>query len=174
MDLSYIINSIYFYGAKFFNRIIVAVIYILVGLIMGRLAEKLVFKILNEFKIRHVLNKFKIKIFSERFISRIIKFIIYLIAIIFVLNALNITKIVLWGVIIIFVVLSALSFLFGAKDFIKNILAGIKIKHNDKIKIGQNLKVGDVHGKVVEMSSIDIKVETPNKDIISIPNSMIN
>ena len=173
MNISYIINSIYFYGGRFFNRIIVAVIYILIGLILGRLAEKLVFKILTEFKIKYILSKFNIKIFSERFISKFIKFIIYFIAIIFVLNALNITKIVLWGIVILIFLLIALSFLFGAKDFIKNVSRGIKIKRRGKILVGQNLKVNNIHGKVIGVSLLDIKIETPNKDIMSIPNSMV-
>ncbi len=63
----------------------------------------------------------------------------------------------------------AISFGIGSKDVFKNIIAGVYL--NKSIKEGESVKFSDIKGKILNVGTILTKIETDDKEEISIPNN---
>lgn len=156
-------------------RIVAAVVIVLIGLIVGRVIGKLVRKGLHELEIDEVLRKYaKINIPIEESIGRIVSYVLYFIAIIFALNQLGLStfvlRVVLWTILVLVVAFIILAF----KDFIPNLASGFLIHHKKKIKVGDEIKVLGVEGKVVLMDLVESVVKTKKGEEIRLPNSLLN
>jgi branched-chain amino acid transport system substrate-binding protein len=68
----------------------------------------------------------------------------------------------------------ALMFAIASKVDISNIMAGLGISFSGVFKIGDWVKIGDIEGKVVEMTPRSTKVLTFNSSIINIPNTTVS
>ena len=68
----------------------------------------------------------------------------------------------------------ALMFAIASKVDISNIMAGLGISFSGVFKLGDWVKIGDVEGKVVEMTPRSTKVLTFNSSIINIPNTTVS
>src|SRR3989344_3758317 len=79
----------------------------------------------------------------------------------------NILKIIFILIGIAIIVFTILAF----KDWVPNIIAGLYIYKNNKVKIGDIIKVKGVKGKIIEMNLVETKIETNNNELIFIPNS---
>jgi len=68
----------------------------------------------------------------------------------------------------------AILFAIASKIDISNIIAGLGVSFAKVFKLGDWVKIGDVEGKVVEMTPRSTKVLTANASIINIPNSTVS
>jgi small-conductance mechanosensitive channel len=73
------------------------------------------------------------------------------------------------GVIVIII----LSTLLGVKDFIPNAVAGFVLQRKEFLSVGEVIKVKGMQGKIIKISLVETKIETKDKDIIFIPNSVL-
>lgn len=64
-------------------------------------------------------------------------------------------------------------FILEIKDFFPNFVAGILIYQKRNFKEGDNIKVQNIDGIISDISLIETKIITKDKDTIWIPNSML-
>lgn len=60
-----------------------------------------------------------------------------------------------------------------SKDYIANMINGMLIMFSDDTMIGDEIKIGDVKGKVTDITLINMHIINDDEDLIYIPNSMV-
>jgi small-conductance mechanosensitive channel len=155
------------------NNVIAAVVILLIGFIIGKLAGRFIQKALHEAELDKILKKAGAKVTFEKALSQITEYFIYFITIIFALNQLGITTVVLYIIALAAMVILVISAFLGLKDFIPNFIAGLVIYRRDLIKEGKKVSINGVSGKVHKLSLLDTIIKTPKGDIIHIPNSVV-
>lgn len=155
----------------FVNKVLLAVIILLLGFIIGKTLSKLIARLLAEINLNKVLTDISgIKFHIEEVISHFVLYFIYFISVITALKQLGIaTEIlnILSGAVI---VLIGIFIILSVKDFIPNIISGIVIYQKNIISKGDEIEFKNVSGKVVEITLLDTKLETKKGDLIIIPN----
>lgn len=155
------------------NTIASAVIVLLIGFIIGKVAGRLAQRGFREVELNRILGKAGIKFGMEEFIGHAIEYLIYFIAIVVALDQLGVTAIALYIVIIAVLVVLAAAFILSIKDFIPNFIAGIRLNYKKPYAVGDIITVGSVTGKVREIGLLETKLVNKSGDIIHIPNSNI-
>jgi small conductance mechanosensitive channel len=155
------------------NNIITAVIILLIGFIIAKLIGRLIQRVLHEAELDALLKKAGAKVSFEMALSHIAEYFIYFITIIFALNQLGITTVVLYILAIAAVGVLIVSVFLGMRDFIPNFMAGWYIYRKDLIKEGKQVKINGVSGKVIKLSLLDTRIKTKKGDLIYMPNSVV-
>lgn len=117
--------------------------------------------------------KAKIKISLENLIRSSITLIIYLITIIMALNQLGITTLLLNIISISIILLLTFSIILALKDFVPNMIAGIKINKKEIVKKGDKISFDRIYAVVHEVTLTETKLESKSGDIIFIPNALL-
>ncbi len=60
-----------------------------------------------------------------------------------------------------------------SKDYIANMINGMIIMFSEDIMIGDEIKIGDVKGKVADITLVNIHIVNDDEDLIYIPNSLV-
>ena len=154
-------------------KIFTAILILIVGFGAGIFLSKLIKRVLSEIKLDKVLKELGIKFNLEALISTIIKYIIYIIALFIALNQFGFSTILLYIILITILVIIISIIIISLKNFIPNIISGIIISKKNIIKKGDYIKINGVEGTIKEFDILETKVETKDKDIIFIPNSII-
>ena len=148
------------------GKIILAIfIYVLM-----KIALLLISKALRRFsshKFPKVPESKKITVFSA--LNSFIKFIIYFIAITFILDLFGINT----SSIIATAGIGGIAIALGAQTLVKDILSGLFILLEDQFNIGDYLTIGSVTVTVEEISLRKIKVRDDDGSITLIPNSLV-
>ena len=146
-------------------RIVVFIIIILLGLVVSKVVSNLIKKGIKEIELSKIFKKADIKYNPNKFLPSLSKYVIYLLTILIALNAVGITRIVLWiigGILILFIISYVLI---SIKDLVPNFYYGFKVKK--KYKVGDSLKYKKIKGKIIYMNSIELQVQT-DKEIVYI------
>ena len=155
-------------------KMVAAIVILLLGLLLGRFLEKLIKKLFKEFNVDKILKEDTgLKFSFENFLGKLVKWVIYFVAVIMALNQLRITTTVLNIFLGVFLLVIVVILVLGFKDFIPNIIAGISIYRKKYVKVGDDLQMEGVKGKVVEVNLLDTKIRTKKDDKIIIPNSVL-
>ncbi len=156
-----------------FTKIMISAIFLIFGLVIGRLAGNFTKRILKEIELNKILKKTaNINMEMEDLVGQVVSYIIYFFAVLMALSQLGITTTVLTVIAIGVVVIIVLTFILGVKDFIPNMIAGIMINKNKLFKEGDVIDVAGVKGKVIHLKLIETEIKSKN-DSIFIPNSTI-
>ena len=156
------------------SKFIVAILILLVGVVIGRIVDKLLNRALSEIELNAIIKKAtKINVALEEIISHSIAYFIYFITIILSLRQLGIAtgilNILSLGVIIVIV----LSIFLSIKDFIPNSISGIILLYKGLINEGETIMLLDMVGKIDEIGLLETKIITKAGDVIYIPNSLL-
>lgn len=170
MDVLYDIRT---YLSPAVNNLIVALIILLIGFVIAKLAGRLVQRVLHEAEMDVLLKKAGAKVSFEAALSHIAEYFVYFITIIFALNQLGITVVVLYILAVAALAVLIISVFLGMRDFIPNFMAGWYIYRKELIKEGQYVKINDVSGKLVKLSLLDARIRTKKGDLIYLPNSAV-
>lgn len=155
-------------------HLIAAIIILIAGFILGSLLSKLTRKILNELETNKILKEQAgIRLPIEEFISRSIKYIVYLIAIIWALNQLGLTTRILEIILVTILVILVIFIILAVKDFIPNVVAGFLIYQKGIIKKGDVIRIKTTEGKVIHIDLLETRIITKNKEVVHIPNAYI-
>ncbi len=158
----------------FYTRIIIAIIIVVLGLIVGKISGKLVHKLLAEIELdRLIRTTTGIKFRLQNLIGSFVAYFIYFVFTVWALERIGLGSIVLNIVAGGIVILIILALLLSLKDFIPNAVAGLFLHFKGMIKEGDWVKLESVVGKVLQIELVETKIETGNKDIIYVPNSVI-
>ena len=157
---------------SYFYTLIIGVIILLVGFGVGILVKKLLKKILKEIELNKLMNKVGLTINLESSISTIISYLIYLVTIVFFLNQLGITSIVLYLVVGAILMLIILTFLVGLKDVIPNFVAWLIIQKRGKLKEGHRIDIKEISGRIEKIGYLETEIKTDSDDILYVPNNL--
>lgn len=69
------------------------------------------------------------------------------------------------------IVAAAIALLF--KDYITNMINGLIIMFSDQLSLGDHIKVGDLHGKILDITLVNVVIQNDDDDIVLVPNSII-
>lgn len=155
-------------------NLIAAIVILLIGLILGRFLGNLTRRILHELELDRVLREqTRIKIPVEQFLSSLVKYVIYFVAIILALNQLGLRTAILNVILAIILIAIVIFMILAVKDFLPNLVSGIMLYQKRNIKAGNRILVNNIEGEVLHISLIETKVRTRNGDIVYIPNSIL-
>jgi small conductance mechanosensitive channel len=152
---------------------VLTVVFFLIGVVIGKLAERIVEWVLHELEADNWLKKFGIKFAFEQTISAIVKYAIYAVTIVLILNELHITTWVLNFVSYSIAILVLVSILLGFKDFVPNFIAGLAIHRRGFVKEGDQIRVRDIEGEVRSVNLLDTRIKTPTGDMMFVPNAIM-
>lgn len=162
------------FANSFLTNLIVALIILLVGFIVGKLLGRVVGRVLHEIEVNSIVKKASgVNLKIESFASSFVSYFIYFVAILMALDQLNVKTIVLYFISVAVLVVIALSFLLGLKDFVPNLFSGFFIYRNKLVEEGDVIEVSGIKGKVVQVTLFETKIKTKKGDLIFIPNSSL-
>jgi len=148
------------------------VVILLIGFGFGLLAKKLVKKVLKEIELNKIMAKVGFTYDLEKWISSIIPYLIYLVTIVFFLDQLGITSVVLYLVVGAILMLVILTFLVGLKDVMPNFVAWVLLQRKSKIREGSRVEVREIAGRVEKVGYLETEIRTDSDDILYVPNSL--
>lgn len=106
---------------------------------------------------------------NAKFTGRILKYIIYIVAIFFILLEFNYD---ISGLLTGLGIVSAAVAL-AAQDVVKSLLAGMSIMTDKPFLVGDWVVVGTTEGSVIDISFRSTKIRTSDSTLVTIPNSVI-
>ncbi len=156
------------------NRVIAAIVVLLIAFLIARFLGNLAAKVLNELKTNKILKEsFGVRAPVEQIFSKGVYYLVLFIGVIMALNQLGLSTIILY-IILIIVLLIVVSFILLAfKDFVPNMFASFWIHQKKIIEVGDIVEIKDVSGKIVEINLTETKIETKDKEIVLFPNSLL-
>ncbi len=156
------------------NNIVVAAIVVLIGFIGGRLAGKLVSRVLDELEFnRLVHNITRLSIPADEILGYLSQFFIYFLAIIIALDTLRLRGILFDLASALLVVIILISMLLFLKDFIPNVFAGVVIHQAAHLREGDHVRIGDLEGVVDSVNLVDTRIHNRQGDVIFVPNTFV-
>ncbi len=168
------IEQVYNWLNPYLSRLAIAILILLIGFILGKLAGRFVQRLLDELSLDTAMKKtVGIKISMAKVLSGFSAFVVYFITVVLFLNSLGLTTVVLNVVSIAVIVLIVISIALAIRDFVPNVAAGLTIHSKQKIKVGDKIEMEGVGGKVVEVSLLDTQIRTASGDIVFIPNAIL-
>ncbi|HLC56428.1 MAG TPA: mechanosensitive ion channel domain-containing protein [Candidatus Nanoarchaeia archaeon] len=152
--------------------LIIAIFILLIGIFIGRAISNLTKKVILEFEIDKLIKKgIGLRLSIELLIPAIVKYVIYITSIIFAINQLNFAENIYIILLSILAFSIVLMMLLALKDSLQNISAGSSIIKKGLIKKGENIKIGNIEGKVESIDLSETKIITKDKETLFIPNS---
>lgn len=145
---------------------------LLIGLALGVLVKKLTFRILKEVELNKIMSRVGITYNLEQWVSSILSYLVYLIALLFFFKHLGITSIVLYLVLGAVLTLVILTVVVGLKDVIPNFVAWILLQRKDRMIEGHHVNVREIGGRVEKIGFLETEIRTDNGDLLYVPNSL--
>lgn len=156
------------------NRLVAAVIVLLIAFLIARFLRNLSARVLRELKTNKILKEnFGLRAPIEEIISQGIFYIVLLVGIIMALNQLGLSTAILYMILIVMLLVIISFIVLAFKDFIPNVFASFWIHQRKMIEKGDYIEVKDIAGKVVEINLTETKIETKDKEIVLFPNSLL-
>jgi len=167
------VNGVVETAQSYFYTIAVGVVILLIGFGLGVLVKKLLTKVFKEIGLNKIFYKVGFRNDVEKWVVNIITYLIYLVTIVFFLNQLGITSIVLYIVLGGILMLIILTFLVGLKDVIPNFVAWILLQRKGKkIEEGRRIEIKEISGRVEKIGYLETEIMTDSGDILYVPNSL--
>jgi len=122
----------------------------------------------------YLITKFSTKIDLEKTLEYLtkdlVKYLIYLIAFLLILNLLRIN---ISGILISLGIIGVVIG-FAARDVISNFMSGIFLLADKTVKVGEFIEVDDVEGKVKRLGFRTMTLVTSDNLVVTIPNSVLS
>ncbi|MGE7775829.1 mechanosensitive ion channel family protein [Chitinophaga sp. NPDC101104] len=68
---------------------------------------------------------------------------------------------------------AAAAFALLSKDYVTNMINGLIIMFSDQLSLGDQIRVGEFKGKVLDITLINVVLQNDDDDLVLIPNSVI-
>lgn len=59
------------------------------------------------------------------------------------------------------------------KDYIQNIINGLIIMFSDQLSLGDQIKIGEFQGKILDITLINVVLQNDDDDIVIVPNTVV-
>jgi len=150
-----------------FTKIAVALITVLVGFMIAKLAGKIMKRVLVEAELNRILKAAGFRPLSDT-LGSILEYVIYTITLLIVLQQFGLTKIILGIVAVVATIIIAFSIFLTIRDFIPNALIGLLMRKKMKRFLGKKVKIGINTGKLEQVGIVASVIR--NKDEYYIPH----
>lgn len=162
------------YANNIIARIAFAAVILLASYVIGKLARRLLLRMLDELEIDNILKKTGfLRLSLKDIISTLVEYIIVLIGIIFALAQLGLSMYVILLISLLIIVIIVISIVLAIKDFVPNFFAGLYLSQTRKLEVGKILEYENVTGEIVNVNMVETRIERKNGDILHIPNSLL-
>ena len=151
---------------EFIIKSAISSLIVITGFIAGHFLSKAIGLLIKKIGLAEKIKK-KGWTKPEILIENIVKYTIYVFAIIAALNRLGIFETVFSIILIIVATISIIVFVLSFRDFILNFLAGLELK--GRIRVGRKIKTNDISGDIIKISLADVKIQTKEGDLIVLP-----
>ncbi len=159
---------------NFTLNLVASIVILVIGLLVGRFLSNLTKKVLQELELDRVLKEqARIKLPLTQLISSIVKYLIYVAAIIAALNQLGLKSFILNIVLGVIIIILVIFMILSLKDFIPNLVAGLFLFQKRNINPGEMIRVNNIEGEVLNITLFETKIRTRNHEIVYIPNSVL-
>jgi len=156
------------------TRFILALSILFVGLIIGYLAGRVLRKAMIELEINKLFRRLTgTDLQIEQIIANIVSTFIYIVTILLVLAQLGIETFVVNALSIFLILLFFTLIFLGVKDFIPNMIAGMRLNRHGRFKVGQCIVVGSIKGTIMHVDLLEFVIETKKGDTILVPTSYL-
>jgi len=145
-------------------NIVAGLIIIVVGILIADILAKLGRKVVKSFEIDRFIKKFPI----NDFVSSSVKFLVYIIAIVWGVFQMGIEWIVLIIVCLGLGVFLVWKLVLTLREFIPNYIAYSKLK----LKKGKSFNLNGIKGRIKEVGKLESRVLTEDREILYIPNKL--
>lgn len=159
---------------NYFNLVVVAVVILLVGLALGILVKKLLYRFLKELRVNQAGAKTGITIDIEGGVSTVVSYVVYVITIVLFLDQLKMRMMVIYGVMGGLLLLFLLGFAVGIRNIFPNFKGWLKIRKGTRISVGKKISINGISGRVERVGIQETILKTERGDILRIPNSLWN
>lgn len=149
---------------RYMQTPILAVVVFMIGFVIAKLFGGLVDRLVDDFELNKAIKKVGPKLSLKR-LGDIIAGIIYSASVYIAVGLLGIRN---WLIIILLIgagLLILLSFTLNIRDFFPNIIAGRRIKKDEIIIPGKNIKTSLIHGKVERVGFLETHIKDGDEDI---------
>jgi len=150
------------------NQISLSLLILLIGFIIGKLAEKFSLLILNNSNVKRI-KIFSIKFDAEKTIPATISYVIYLASLIFALSYSGILNTVFYILIIIFSLAVIASAFYSIKQIFPNFIASINLSRNPNFKKRRKIKIDNIIGEISDITYSEVRITTETDEEIHIP-----
>jgi len=158
----------------FVSKLIVALLFLFIGLIFGKILGRAVHKLLSELDFDSHIEKLGFKQKLTATISTWVSFLIYFLSVYFALMQFGLAGPVFYTLIVLFLIIFAVSAMLTVKEFFPNFFSFIHIKFNHVISVGELVKIENVEGKVEHIGFTKTKIKTRKGDTIFLNNMTIS
>lgn len=161
-------------GTDFLYNLVISLAILLLGLGIGMLVKKIVFKLLRELEVNKNAEKIGRVWDLEKSISFLAANLIYLITIILFLKQLGIllwTVYLVLGIVALLLILTVLAVL---KNILPNFFAGLRL-HGKKweIKLSEQITIQEIVGVVEKRGWLETILKTGEEEFLYIPNRLV-
>ena len=147
------------------NEAAVALITILVGFIIAKLASRIAKKVMVEAELNRILTAAGIKPLSD-VLGTILEYLIYTATLLVVLQQFGLTSIVLGIIAVLAIVIIGFSLLLTLRDFIPNALVGFLIRKEMKRFLGKKVRIGAVVGRLENVGIVGSVVKDKDEHYV--------
>jgi len=124
---------------------------------------------LFSFIINKLSKKFDMEITLNYLLKDLIKYLIYIIAVISILKFTGIDI----SALVVSLGIVGISIGFAARDIISSFVSGLFLLADKTVKVGEVIEVGDIKGKVTKLGFRTTTLVTPDNSIVTVPNSVL-
>lgn len=151
-------------------KLFTSLVIFLVGITVGKIAEMLLMKLFDEIELnKHLVKLSRLKWQFNIIMSKAIAYAIYIISIVWALNILGITRIIIFIIAGVLALVLLLSVAFGLNDAIANYFAGFIVRFRHNLKVGMHIRSGHLEGHIINMDSQHVRLETGKAESVFIP-----
>ncbi|MBI5797589.1 mechanosensitive ion channel [Candidatus Woesearchaeota archaeon] len=161
------------YQSDILTSIVAGVLILGFGILVGNLIAVVSRKALQSFEIDRLLQDIGVRFPFEEFFSSLLRYIVYIAALILGLTFLGLEKIFLYIILFILLGLFIVFILFSLKDFIPNAFAAFIIQFKQKLKKGDIIQIDTIEGKIIHMDMLEIQVRSADNEVVVIPNILV-
>lgn len=159
-------------------NIVMAVLIFLLGIVVGKIVEKLLLKLFDLIELNKLIAKIiRAKPVIDMIIAKIVAYAIYVIALVMALNRLSLTSAVITTIVIAIIIVMILFLIFGINDLFANLFAGLILRFRRKIKVGDHVRIDDkdrkIEGHIISMNILNMRLETGKEEVVFVPNMAV-
>ncbi len=148
-----------------YSKFAVAIIILLAGFIIAKIAGKLVKRVLAEAELNKILAKAKFTPMSDA-LGAIVEYVLYAATLLVVLQQFGVANITVWVVGIIAAIVIIFSLTLTLRDFIPNAIVGLFIRKKLKAKLGKQIQIGMISGKLVQVGIVASTIKNADEQYV--------
>lgn len=148
-----------------YSKFAVAIIILLAGFIIAKIAGKLVKKVLAEAELNKILAKAKFTPMSDA-LGAIVEYALYAATLLVVLQQFGVANIAAWVIGIIAAIIIIFSLTLALRDFIPNAIVGLFIRKKLKAKLGKQIQIGMISGKLVQVGIVASTIKNADEQYV--------